>query len=245
VQENTRVLYLESPTSHNFELQDIRLLTQWAHEHGLTVICDNSYGSPLNRKPVEFGVDIICHSASKYIGGHSDVLAGVVCSSSRIINRMYYDEYMTLGAMISPENAWLLIRSLRTLPLRLETASSSCKTLVSYLHNDYRISKVIWPFDSKHPQHHLAIEQFDTEGPLFAFELNTANSDQVKVFCDSLKIIQMAVSWGGYESLIMPAMVLPATTLPIGHLRLYVGMEETQSLIQDISQALDKVFHKA
>jgi cystathionine beta-lyase/cystathionine gamma-synthase len=242
LRKETKVLFLESPTSHTFYLQDLEHLVQWAHDENLIVIYDNSFGSLMNRKPVEYGIDIICHSASKYTSGHSDVVAGCVCGSREIIRKIYNDEYMTIGAILSPENAWLLIRSLRTLPMRMEQSIASCKEVVRFLKSDARIQSVKWPFDEDHPQYSLAKKQFDLEGPMFAFYLDTASVEVIKTFCNALRLIQMAVSWGGYESLLMPGIVIPGAKLPVNHIRLYIGFESYESIIDDLKQALDKAF---
>jgi cystathionine beta-lyase/cystathionine gamma-synthase len=239
LQPNTRLVFLESPTSQSFILQDIERITKWAKSHGLCVILDNSFGSPLNRKPAEFGVDLICHSATKFTSGHSDVVAGIVCGNKSDIRRIFEQEYMTFGAILSPENAWLLIRSLRTIPMRIQHSAESCRKVISFLKSDSRISKVIWPFDAEHPQHALAKAQFDLEIPMFSFQLNSSDAAAITRFCESLKIIQIAASWGGHESLIMPMIAFPNTVHPINQIRLYIGFESVDALIQDISQALD------
>lgn len=239
LQPNTSLLLLESPNSQHFNLQDVNALTQWAHHKGLAVVLDNSYGTVLNRKPVEFGVDLICHSATKFTSGHSDVVAGLVCGNAADIRSIFNGEYMTLGAILSPDNAWMMLRSLRTLPMRLQHANHTCEQLIAYLQQEPRIARVIWPFDPQHPQNALAREQLDVKVPMFSFQLNTDDPVRIERFCESLRIIQIAVSWGSYESLLMPMIAFPEGTGPRNQMRLSVGFEDANSLMDDIRQALD------
>jgi cystathionine beta-lyase/cystathionine gamma-synthase len=239
---NTTLLILESPTSQRFELQDVKSLTTWAHSHGMRVVYDNSFGSVLNRKPAEFGVDFICHSATKFTSGHSDVVAGIVCGNARDIRSLFNEEYMTLGAILAPDNAWMLIRSLRTLPMRMDHTARTCHAVVNMLRSDVRIAAVYWPFDPHHPQYALAKEQFDIESPMFSFVIKTESRQVVTAFCESLKVIQIAASWGGHESLVMPMIAFPDSPFPFQQIRLYIGFEDEQTLIADLKQALGKAF---
>lgn len=239
---NTTLLFLESPTSQRFELQDVKTLTAWAHAHGMRVVLDNSFGSVLNRKPAEYGVDFICHSATKFTSGHSDVVAGIVCGNAADIRDLFNEEYMTLGAILSPDNAWLLIRSLRTLAMRMQHSIRTCKEVVACLQTDERVAEVYWPFDPSHPQIALAREQFDVESPMFSFVLRTESREVVTAFCESLRVIQIAASWGGHESLIMPMIAFPESPFPFQQIRLYVGFEDVETLKADVLGALDQAF---
>jgi cystathionine beta-lyase/cystathionine gamma-synthase len=242
IKSNSSVLILESPTSQTFQVQDIFSLTKWAHENKLTVICDGSYGTPLNRKFVDAGIDLICHTATKFIGGHSDVIAGVVCGTEARIRKMFYESYMTWGATLSADNAWLLIRSLRTLPQRIQQTAQNAQEVFGFLSSDSRVRSIIWPCHPSHPQHELYAHQCEVTTALFAFELNTDDIKQAEHFCDALKVIRIAASWGGFESLIMPAAAFSETTLSVGHVRLAVGLEHPQMLIDDLKQALSHAF---
>ena len=124
-QPNTKLIFLESPNSWTFEMQDIEPIAAFAKEMGLLTIMDNSYATPINLNPADYGIDIIVHSSSKYIGGHSDAISGLLCGSKEMVEKIFKSEFMTLGAVISPFNAWLLLRGLRTLPLRMKQVSSS------------------------------------------------------------------------------------------------------------------------
>lgn len=237
---NTRLLFLESPTSITFECHDIKHFTSEAKKRKVTTILDNTYGSLLNHYPVQIGVDIIVHSATKFISGHSDVVAGVVCASAHRISSMFIKEYMTLGATMSPNDAWLLIRSLRTFELRMRQAEIQGKTISDYLINHPGIRIVHDPFQESHPDYMLAKEQFAIRIPMFSFELNTDAQDVIEEFCNSLQYIRLAVSWGGYESLLLPATVFPHNLYPPSLMRMYVGLEHTDLLIADMDRAFKK-----
>ena len=135
INSNTKVFYLESPNSMTFELQDIEAVSEIAHKNGITTLIDNSYSSPLTQSPSGLGADIILHSASKYLGGHSDIVAGIVCGSKENINRIFNNEYLGLGGIISPFNAWLMLRGLRTLPARIDRISATTMRVIEYLEN--------------------------------------------------------------------------------------------------------------
>jgi len=237
---NTRLLILESPTSLNFKLVDLQTLIKWGKDNGLIVLCDNSFGSPINRKPVEFGADLICHSATKFIGGHSDVVAGVVCGNASLLREIFYGEYMTFGATLQAEQAWLLIRSLRTMPQRMQATAASAAKVVEFLLSHEKVNQVSWPFDPTNPGYELAKSQFDFTIPMFSFNLKTTDSNRIIRFCESLQTIRLAVSWGGFESLLLPAIIFPVTPHPANLMRLYVGLEDSEALISDLSAALEQ-----
>jgi cystathionine beta-lyase/cystathionine gamma-synthase len=247
IRPNTKLIYLESPNSLTFELQDIEAVAALAKKHGITTIIDNSYASPLYQQPVAMGVDVVIHSASKYIGGHSDVVAGVVCGTGAMMRKLFAAEYMTFGGIISPMNAWLLLRGLRTLPLRLERISDSTARVVQFLENHPQVEKVCYPFSESHPQHQLACRQMKRGTGLFTIALRTRQIPQVETFCNALKRFILAVSWGGYESLVFPSCVtLDAGAYDPGQVqvnlvRLYIGLEDPQLLIEDLGQALKQM----
>ncbi|WP_242916390.1 trans-sulfuration enzyme family protein [Pontibacter liquoris] len=243
---NTTLLYLESPTSFTFDLQDIPAVTAIAREHGCSTIIDNSYASPLHQHPLEMGVDLVVHSCTKYIGGHSDVMGGMICGSREKINKIFEDEYMTLGAILSPHDAWLLIRGLRTLPLRMARIAATTQQVVSYLAQHPKVERVLFPFLPSHPQFELAKRQMRSNSGQFSILLKTDSIEKTDLFCDSLQHFLMAASWGGHESLIYPVSATytatgPKPNLPFNLIRFYVGLEEPDYLINDLAQALEKV----
>lgn len=247
IRKNTKLIYLESPTSFMFEIQDIKAVAKLAKEHKITTIIDNSYSTPLYQNPLDMGIDIVIHSASKYINGHSDLVAGVICSNKKMIKRIFATELMTFGGIISPENAWLMIRGLRSLPIRIEKSSKSAELIVDYLSKHPKVEKVIYPHHRSHPQYKLAKKQMVKSGGMFSFVLKTDDIKKVDAFCNCLKRFLIACSWGGYESLIYPVAVLYSdnktnkTNLPFNFIRMYVGLEEPELLIEDIERAFKKI----
>ncbi len=244
IQPNTKVLYLESPNSWTFELQDIEAVVKIAQENDLMTIMDNSYATPIFQQPIPMGVDITVHSATKYMAGHSDTVAGVLCGSKAMIRKIFASEFMTLGGIISPMNAWLLLRGLRTLPVRMERVSQTTQKLVQYLEEHPRIERVYYPHSPSHPQYALAQKQMKQGSGMFSIQVKADTMEKVEAFCNRLQRFLLAVSWGGYESLIFPACTLYASEiykspdLPWNMVRVSVGMEEAEVLREDFEQAL-------
>ncbi|HYD90663.1 MAG TPA: PLP-dependent transferase [Flavobacterium sp.] len=247
IQDNTRVIYLESPNSFLFELQDLKAVCEIAKEKNITTIIDNSYAGPLYQKPLQSGVDLVVYTATKYLGGHSDLVAGAVCGSKESIRQIFISEYMTLGGIISPHDAWLMLRSLRTLPLRMQGIAASTEKVASFLEEHHKVEKIYYPFSKTHPQYRLAKQQMSAAPGLFSILLKTTNVKSIEAFCNSLKRFLMAVSWGGHESLIFPACVFynsdgsAATHLPVNLVRIYIGLEEPDALIKDLDIALKAI----
>ncbi|MBE7173871.1 MAG: aminotransferase class I/II-fold pyridoxal phosphate-dependent enzyme [Williamsia sp.] len=244
---STTLIYLESPNSWGFALQDLKAVAELARAEGITTICDNSYCTPLYQRPVEMGIDISLQSATKYIGGHSDTVAGVITGSSAMMRKIFENEYMTVGSGIQPFNAWLLIRGLRTLPVRLEKIGRNTEQVVDFLINHPLIERVIHPFHPSFPQYELAKRQMEGACGLVSFVVRTDNRDSLVRFAESLRHILMAVSWGGYESLIIPGCAsVPPEQFDAGNpahriFRLYIGLEEPDYIIADLEQGLMKI----
>ncbi len=247
IQPNTTVIYLESPNSWLYELQDLKLIAALAKRHGIITIIDNSYCTPIYQKPINLGIDLVLQSATKYISGHSDVVAGVLSGSRQTIERIFNSEYMNIGSGIQPFNAWLLIRGLRTLPMRLEHISKTTTAIVAYLKQHLQVEKVIFPFDENFPQLALAKQQMTGACGLLTFVIKAESVSQIETFCEALQHIFMAVSWGGHESLIIPKCSgMPVATFDPNNeehrmLRLYVGQEDAGYLIRDLEQAFIKM----
>ena len=242
IQSNTTVIYLESPNSWTFELQDLKAVAALAKKNSIITIIDNSYCTPLYQQPVEMGIDLSLQTATKFIGGHSDVLGGVLCGSKQMMEKIFNSEYLTVGSGIQPFNAWLLIRGLRTLPARLERISRTTTAVVDHLKKHPLVEEVIFPFDETFPQYQLAKEQMSGICGLLTFVIKAKNIDAIETFCNSLQHILMAVSWGGHESLIIPACAGIKREDFIASreqrmLRLYAGLEDAAYLIADLDQA--------
>lgn len=249
IQPNTTVIYLESPNSWTYDIQDLKAVALLAKQHNIITICDNSFCTPIYQKPIELGIDLALQSATKYIGGHSDVVAGVLSGNRQMIKKIFDSEYLCIGSGIQPFNAWLLIRGLRTLSARLEKITKTTLEIVNYLKKHPQVEKLIFPFDESFPQLSLAKEQMTGACGLLTFIIKADDIETVETFCESLQHILMAVSWGGYESLIIPrcAGIKQASFNPDfpehRMLRLYVGLEEPDYLIKDLEQAFKKIDH--
>jgi cystathionine beta-lyase/cystathionine gamma-synthase len=245
LQANTKLIYLESPNTFTYELQDLPAVAALAKSKGILTMIDNSYCSPINQQPYVMGIDLVAQSATKFIGGHSDVVAGVVTGSKAVIKKIFDAEFLNIGGNISPMNAWLLIRGLRTLPLRIQRVCESTKKVVDYLAAHPRIERVIFPFHPSFPQYELAKKQMKDAGGLFSIVLKANTLEEVEKFCNLLKHFFLAVSWGGHESLVIPSAVsikpeeFDAANSTHRLIRLYVGLEDAEYLITDLKQALE------
>ncbi len=245
--ENTTLYYLETPNSWSYELQDLKAVAALAKEKNIITICDNSYCTPIYQKPIEMGIDLVLQSATKYIGGHSDTVAGVLSGSRAMIERIFNSEYMNIGSGIQPFNAWLLIRGLRTLPARLDRITNTTQKVIDYLKQHQQVEKIIFPFDEGFPQYKLAKQQMKGVCGLLTIVIKANNIDAIETFCNALKHILMAVSWGGHESLIIPRCAgikrekFIAASKEHRMLRLYVGLEDADYIIADLDQAFNKM----
>ena len=242
---HTTVIYLESPNSWNYALQDLTAVAELARAENIVTIIDNSYCTAVYQRPIDYGIDLVLQSATKYISGHSDTVAGVLSGSAAMMERIFNSEYMNIGSGISPFNAWLLIRGLRTLTVRLEHISRSTLQLVSFLKHHPKVEAVIFPFDESFPQYELAKKQMQGACGLLTFIIKADTVEQVEKFCESLQHIMMAVSWGGHESLVIPkcsgieASEFNAANKEHRMIRLYVGLEDPAYLIKDLEQAFN------
>lgn len=244
---NTSLIYLESPNSFTFELQDITAVAQLARQRNITTLIDNSYCTPLYQQPHKMGIDLCLQSATKFISGHSDTMAGVLTGSRDKIRRIFVSEYLNIGSGIAPFNAWLLLRGLRTLEIRLQRSEESTKKVVEWLKEHPQIQKIYFPLDPDFPQYELARRQMKGAAGLITIQLKANSREQVELFCNSLKHFLMAVSWGGHESLAFPACAsmrtedFDANDPRHSMVRLYIGLEEAGYLIADLEQALQKM----
>lgn len=245
IRPNTKLLFLESPNTFTYELQDIPACVALAKKNGILTAIDNSHASPIFQQPARMGVDIVIHSVTKYINGHSDVVAGVVCSSHEIIKKMFIDEYMVLGGILSPQDASLIIRGLRTLPIRMQRVQESTRTIVKALKGHKSIKRILYPFDPDFPQYELARKQMSGCGGLFTVEFDLPDIDSLLSVIAKVKRWKIAVSWGGHEALMLPMAALynlPGRDnphIPWSYVRFYVGLEEPEYLLEDLLEALD------
>lgn len=247
--ERTRLIVLESPNSMTFEQQDLAAIAALARARGIRTLCDNSYATPLNQSPLALGIDLVAHSATKYLNGHSDVVAGALCGSAELIGQVFRGPYMTLGAILAPHDAWLMIRGLRTLPIRMQRIAATTAEMLGYLQAHPRVRRVHSPRASANPQLALTERQLHGASGLLTIELDAPDVAAVERFCDGLERFLMTVSWGGYESLAFPvcavypqdAPLQPAGALPLSLVRLSIGLEDAQVLIDDLEQAFARL----
>ena len=251
IKENTTIIYLESPISAIFTLQNIKEIVKIAKEKGIKTIIDNTWATPIFQKPLNMGVDLEVHSCSKYLGGHSDIVAGVVIGKSKDIEEIYTTEHALLGAKMAPFEAWLLMRSLRTLEIRMKQHQYNAMKVAEFLDNNSKVVKVNYPGLKSFKDHELAKEQMTGFTGVMSFQLATENLQEIKNFVNALEHFSIGVSWGGHESLIsVPAIPylremseekFKATGLSLGDIRISVGLEDVEDLIEDLKNALKKV----
>lgn len=245
IQDNTKVLYLESPNTLTFECQDLEACAALAKAHNLVTIIDNSYASPIFQNPAAFGIDIVVHSGTKYLNGHSDVVVGVLCASKAMVRRLFESELMTLGGVLGPHDAALVIRGLRTLPLRVQRSDESARAMIAKLEKHPKVARIWYPFHDSFPQLALARKQMRGCGGLFSVEFKSDSFEQMEAFVHRIERFLMAVSWGGHESLMMPTIGfynIPNRTnppIPWTFVRFYIGLEDPEWLWEDIAQALE------
>jgi len=236
-----KLFYMESPTSWVMEAHDVGALAAIARRHGAITVIDNSWASPIFQKPISLGVDLVLHSASKYLGGHSDVVSGVVAGSRAMIDRIRAETYPYLGGKMSPFDAWLLIRGLRTLPIRMKAHQESALEIANRLQALDVVETVCHPGLANR----LPPGLNGTSG-LFSFIFKPGVD--VRAFANQLKLFKLGVSWGGHESLIVPGEVVleqkaqpnSAHTFGISErsVRLHVGLEGTEALWKDLEPAI-------
>src|SRR6478672_7787511 len=237
--DNTKLIYLESPNTWTFELQDLAGVAKFAKQRGITTVVDNSYCTALCQRPIDLGIDLVIYSATKYYNGHSDVVAGAICGSREKLTNIFHNEYMTFGNILAPQNAWLMLRSLRTLPIRLKQSSETTLKVIEHLQNSDKIERIWYPFAKDNPQLDLAQRQMSMPMGMFTLSLKTKDVNSIKRFCESLKNFLIAVSWGGYESLIMPKCAfVDENDARVSLIRFYIGLEEADVLIDDLEHAL-------
>lgn len=244
LQPNTTFIYLESPNSWSYAVQPLAAVATLARSRGITTLIDNSYCTPLYQKPIELGIDLCMQTATKYIGGHSDTLGGVLTGSHNRIKQIFDSEYLNIGSGIQPFNAWLLLRGLRTLPARIERITRSTQQVLQFLKGHPAVDKLLFPLDPSFPQYELARQQMKGACGLITISLKEGTEERIVRFCESLQHFLMAVSWGGHESLVLPKCAgLPAGSFDAGKeehqwIRIYIGLEDPDYLIADLQRVL-------
>jgi len=246
IKPNTRAVYLETPTNPLLKVTDIEAAAKLAKEHGLLTIVDNTFSTPYWQNPLELGADIVLHSATKYIGGHSDVVAGlVVVNSEKLAEDLHFVQNST-GGVLGPQDSWLLIRGIKTLGIRMEETEANTKAIVEFLQGHSKVKKVFYPGIETHPNHDIAKKQARGFGGMVSFDVGSAeNADQL---LSKVKYFTLAESLGAVESLISVPARMTHASIPTerraelgitdGLVRISVGLEDIEDLIEDLTQAL-------
>ncbi len=248
VTTGTKLLYLESPANPTMQIVDIDGCVELARRHQLLTAIDNSLPTPYNQRPIEGGIDYVIHSATKYLGGHSDVVAGAVATSRDRIGSLLTRQHADLGGIIGPFEAWLVLRGIRTLGIRMEAHNRSAQQLAEWLSTHPKVLRVDYPGLSSHPQHDLYCKQMTGSSGLVGVVLE-GGVEAARMFADSLRLFGIAVSWGGFESLVLP--MWAGSAMPVemrqeigleeGFVRLSIGLEDVEDLQADLEQALYRI----
>ena len=246
VNPRTKALYIETPTNPTLRLVDLQKAVAFAKEWGLISLIDNTFASPVLQKPIPLGFNIVLHSATKYLSGHSDLIAGAAAGSRAIINEVRHN-IINLGGSMDPEAAYLLIRGMKTLSVRMQRQCETAMKIAKYLAKHPKVAKVHYPGLTSHPDHKLAKRQMKGFGAMLAFDLKGGLS-AARRFCDRVRIFLLAASLGGAESLVvlpiytshynMSEAELRAAGVGAGTVRVSVGLEDPEDLIEDLRQAL-------
>jgi methionine-gamma-lyase len=251
IKPETVCIYVETPINPTMELVDLHAVVNVAKRHGLKVVVDNTFSSPYLQNPLTIGVDFVLHSATKYINGHGDVIAGLLVGNDKEemdnIRKSVQKDY---GGIISPFDAWLLIRGLKTLPVRMERHTSNAEKLLTYLKSHPLVEKVFYPFDKDNPQYEIAKRQMSAGGGLISFTIK-GGREGAQHFMDSLSLIKIAVSLGDAETLIQHPATMTHSVVPEQNrlsmgitdslLRLSVGLENADDLLADLAGAFEKM----
>ena len=245
VRDNTKAIFIETPSNPVMHVTDIKAMAEIAHEAGALLIVDNTFLTPYFQRPLELGADITVYSATKYLGGHNDILAGIIVASTAELGDRIYTIYMAEGNTLSSEEAWLLIRSLKTLSVRLDRQEKNALELAQFLKTLPEVEKVFYVGDPEHPDHELSKRQTDGFGAMISFYIK--HSENVERYLTSLKVITFAESLGGVESLITYPFLTTQRPIPeemknaVGDtdrlIRLSVGIEDIEDLKEDLRQA--------
>ncbi|NSL51958.1 bifunctional cystathionine gamma-lyase/homocysteine desulfhydrase [Calidifontibacillus erzurumensis] len=246
IQPNTKAIYVETPTNPLLKITDLRATAEVAKAHQLLLIVDNTFSTPYWQNPIELGADIVLHSATKYIGGHSDVVAGLVVVNSEELGTKLHFIQNSVGAILGPQDSWLLIRGIRTLGIRMEEIEENTKRIVEFLQNHEAVSKVYYPGLAEHKGHEIHKKQARGFGGMVSFDVGSG--EKAEDLLSRTKYFTLAESLGAVESLIsLPAKMTHASIPPErraalgitdGLVRISVGLEDVEDLIEDLAQAL-------
>lgn len=250
IKPNTKMIWLETPTNPTLKLVDIKKIAEIAKSRGILTVVDNTFMSPWFQRPLELGADLVVHSVTKYIGGHSDVVGGAVLTSRADLAERIQFLTNSMGGIMSPFDAFMCLRSLKTLPLRMKAHETNAMAIAQFLESHPKVEKVVYPGLQSHPQHHLAKDQMKGFGGMITFYIK-GGMDSARKFLESVEIFALAESLGGVESLIEHPAIMTHASVPAENrkalgiddalIRLSVGVEDLSDLINDLKSAFDKV----
>jgi cystathionine gamma-synthase len=249
IRPNTKLLYLESPTNPTLRVVDLRKAVALARQHQLITLIDGTFATPINQRPTEFGIDVVLHAGTKYLGGHTDLICGVAAGRRDLIDKIH-ETRTTLGGVMDPHAAFLLLRGIKTLAIRVERQNESALRVAEFLAQHPKVRSVNYPFLQGHPQRALAIEQMKGGGGVLSFEVDGTGED-AKRLSEALRLFTLAPSLGGVESLVSIPVLTSHAMISAEHwqkmgvteqlIRISVGIENTGDLIADLEQALTVV----
>jgi cystathionine beta-lyase len=248
---NTKLIWLESPTNPTLKISDIAAIAKIAKQNNILLCVDNTFASPVLQRPIELGADIVIHSATKYLGGHSDLIAGLVVSASDEIGEQIKFIQNASGAILSPHDSWLVIRGVETLHLRVQQHCINAQIVAEYLEQHPAIDKVFYPGLKSHPNHAIAARQQSGFGGIVTFTLKTDTGEAAKNVVCNTKLFKLAESLGGVKSLLCHPATMTHKSIPTEKrhaagvadslVRLSVGLEDAADLVKDLEQALEKI----
>ncbi len=246
IRPNTKLLYVESPTNPMLKVVDLRKVASLAKQHGLISMIDGTFATPINQLPVEFGIDLVLHSGTKYFAGHSDLICGAVAGRKDLVETIHATR-TTLGGNMDPHAAWLLLRGIKTLAVRVQRQNENALRVAEYLAQNRRVKRVYYPFAEGHPQHALAMEMMQGGGGVLSFEVDGTGEDARRL-SESMNLFTLAPSLGGVDSLVSIPVLTSHAMISAEHrrkmgvteqmIRLSVGIENVDDLIADLDQAL-------
>lgn len=246
--KETKAVYFETPSNPLLKVLDIQEISKVAKAHGALTLVDNTFATPYLQRPLTLGADVVLHSATKYLGGHSDVVAGLVTTNSPDLAEQIGFLQNAIGGVLGPQDSWLVQRGIKTLALRMEAHSKNASKIAEFLENSHEVAKVYYPGLASQTGHEIAQKQMAAFGGMLSFELK--NEQAVKTFVESLQYFTLAESLGGVESLVEVPAVMTHASIPKnireqigikdGLIRLSVGIEDISDLLSDLTQALEK-----
>jgi methionine-gamma-lyase len=244
--ENTKIFWIETPSNPTVQITDIRAVVEIAKTYGATTIADNTFATPFNQRPIELGVDLSIHSATKYLGGHSDLTAGVVVGSRELIEKLRHGPSKLFGGNIAPQIAWLVLRGIKTLGLRMDRHNTNASAIANMLSGHGGVPAVYYPGLASHRNHEIAAGQMSGFGGIIGLDVGSAES--ARAFVNNVKLCAFATSLGGVETIVQPAALMTHATLSVeeraaagiseGLIRMSVGIENVDDIMQDIDSAL-------